>query len=188
VSDNLIAGIIGGAVTLIVAIIGYLAKLRSDRIIEREKHNYQLEIALRNLEAEYDKSLQKSRIDTYSELWTILWVWNKTFFYAFDLNTGEEIDKFNKSLLDWYYDKGGMILSERSNTAFLEATAKLKGIAFLYSSDKAHTFKDNLAEWKSISNLLDKIRIEMIKDIGTRKSIVFPQPINPQINDKQKAD
>jgi hypothetical protein len=146
--STLITGLIGVASGAILAYFGAVVKFRKD------------------LEAEYDKDLRNRRLEVYKELWKHLKVLAR-----YDRPkplTPQTLDELSISLREWYFDVGGLYLSEHTRDIYFEIKKMIQG---LLESDKYRP--DQVLENPDSRLLLDKaslLRARLTHDVGTRKS------------------
>lgn len=101
--DTFLSVLIGGAAGLVSAILTHLstrAKVRLD------------------LAAEYDKQLQESRLESYKELWAMLEPLAK--YGRAAPVTYAVIRSISDKSRTWYFQKGGIYLTERSRKPYFK--------------------------------------------------------------------
>lgn len=81
--------------------------------------------ARKDLESEYDIDLRKDRIEVYRELWKRLEV---LAFYAAAPVTYEDASALTRSLREWYFQQGGLFLSEQTREPYFDVQSALQGI------------------------------------------------------------
>jgi hypothetical protein len=119
--------------------------------------------ARKDLESEYDISLRKDRTDVYRDLWSRL---ETLAFYAAPSVTYEDAGKLTRSLREWYFQKGGLFLSERTREPYFDVQTALQGILrHERKTDKADVDK---ASTRLLRELASRLRTSMTEDVETR--------------------
>jgi hypothetical protein len=101
-ADTIQSVLIGGVAGLVSAVLTHFstrAKLRLD------------------LAAEYDKKLQENRLEAYKELWAMLEPLAK---YGRGKVTYNILQKVSDSSRKWYFQTGGIYLTERSRKPYFD--------------------------------------------------------------------
>ncbi len=146
--NAIITGLIGLASGAILAYLGAILKFRKE------------------LEAEYDKDLRNKRIEVYKELWSQLQLLAR-YDRPKPLNR-KTLEKLTVAMREWYFETGGLFLSEESRKAYFDLKQGIKDILenSKYRADEALDLPD-------VEALVDKaslLRARLTKDVGTRKS------------------
>ncbi len=157
---DILLGAAGGATIPIFFMVIF-----ADKIIDHvfERYRKQLELS-----ADIDIHLREQRITVYTELWKkteLLPKWPR----SHDV-TYEKLDDFSKGLRDWYFQVGGMYLSEDARDSYI---------------DLQETITDNLKakrsgniiddEYDRIRDKCSALRTELTNDILSRRAA----PIKP---------
>lgn len=122
------AGLIGGAVTAVVAV----RNKSVDRTIERD----------RLWAASYEKTLLEQRLVDYKRLWALT---QPTSQRLIAFMTPEVASDLSKALTSWYYEAGGILLSAGARDAFFQARQSLDA----YGKDKATNASRKFSELRS---------------------------------------
>ena len=120
----------------------------------------------RELEYKYDTDLRDKRIPQYLELWKLLVDLAK---YARPKQlTFDDLYKLTASLRQWYFEQGGLFLSEKSRDTYFALQDAIKKVLDAKGQPGAATVDEETYEdlRKSGSNL----RTALTRDVGTRKS------------------
>lgn len=108
-----------------------------------------------------DENLRNSRIEVYKILWKkmeLLPKWPKSTNVTY-----EKLNNFSVELKDWYFDGGGMYLSEKARKAYgnlQEAVSNVVG------KGNEGTIKDD--EYKLVRGKCGLLRTEITKDLQSR--------------------
>jgi hypothetical protein len=154
-TEKVIAAVVSGSLSAVVsAIVTYLS------ISVRVR---------RDLEAKYDLDLRGQRIIVYKELWQLMEPLAK---YArpgpFTPAGAREL---SKELRRWYFETGGLFMSEETRDAYFELQNGLK----TFAEDQHRPVEQALGETE-FTLLLDKgstLRTRVTQDIGTRQAPMF---------------
>lgn len=151
--DKLIIGIVSGLVGAITTYIFAVLKLRKE------------------LEFKYDTDLREKRIPQYLELWKLLEDLAK---YARPKElTVDDVNKLTGSLRQWYFEKGGLFLSDSSRDAYFDLQEAIKDVL----ATRTQTSSDSKIREPTFETLRAKgstLRTALTRDVGTRKA--------PQLN------
>ncbi len=141
-----IAGIVGALVGAIATYLVAILKLR------------------RELEYKYDTDLRDKRIPEYLELWKLLEVLAK---YARPKQlTFDDLSKLSASLRQWYYEKGGLFLSDKSRDVYFALQDEIK--AALDHGNSLHSGVDE-PTFEKLREAGSALRTALTQDVGTRK-------------------
>jgi hypothetical protein len=123
----------------------------------------------RDLEAKYDLDLRGQRITVYKELWRLLQPLAK---YArpgpFTPAGAKEL---SRELRRWYFETGGLFMSEETRDAYFELQSGLG----TFAEDQNRQVEQALGETE-FTCLRDKgstLRTRVTQDIGTRQAPMF---------------
>ena len=120
----------------------------------------------RELEYKYDTDLRDKRIPQYLELWKLLEDLAK---YATPKQlTFDDLYKLTASLRQWYFEQGGLFLSEKSRDTYFALQDAIKKVLDAKGQPGVTTVDEGTYEdlRKSGSDL----RTALTRDVGTRKS------------------
>ena len=120
----------------------------------------------KDLEAEYDRDLRTRRLTVYAELWTHLKLLAR--YDRPEPLVEATLRKVTESMRDWYFDVGGLYLSEDARTAYF----KLKGTiqALLDNPKYSHGAELDSTDSDTVLAQASLLRAQLTKDVGTRKS------------------
>jgi hypothetical protein len=119
-----------------------------------------------DLEAEYDKSLRAHRLEVYKELWKHLRVLAR-----YDRPKPLVFSTFHEltiSMRDWYFDGGGLYLSEEARKAYFALKDTIQQI--LQNSKYENDEPLDPADCDAVLGQASILRARLTKDVGTRKS------------------
>jgi hypothetical protein len=146
--NEIMLAVIAGTLTALGSMVGIYWKARKD-----------LEIA-------YDTDLRNQRIQVYKELWKRLQPLAK--YSRPEPVTYQTIKKLSETLRQWYFEEGGLFLSERSRDAYFALQDELtKKLAELGQQE------DKLLPETTFEYLRKKgsdLRSRLTEDVGTRKA------------------
>lgn len=144
--------LVGGAAGMVSAVITHFstrAKIRLD------------------LAAEYDKKLQESRLDTYKELWAKLEPLAR---YGRDTSvTYAVIRSISDQTRSWYFQKGGIYLTERSRKPYFKWKEAMQPVLDAHDSAKHPDVAIDLKQLKLILAAGSALRTALSDDIGTKR-------------------
>jgi hypothetical protein len=120
----------------------------------------------KDLEAEYDRDLRTRRLKVYADLWKHL-----KLVARYDRPkplVHSTLSELTVAMRDWYFDCGGLYLSEEARTAYFTLKATIQKVLSnpKYERDQALDSPDITAVLTEASLL----RARLSKDVGTRKS------------------
>lgn len=143
--------LIGGAAGLVSAVVTYLstrAKVRLD------------------LAAEYDKDLQESRLECYKELWAMLEPLAR--YGCVEKVTYTVIRSISDKSRTWYFQRGGIYLTERSRKPYFKWKASMQPV--LDSTNFAnHPDTEITSQLEPILMAASTLRTALSEDIGTKR-------------------
>ena len=141
----------GGSALIIAGLAAWLGKVWADRILESQK-----------MFQDIDLDLRQRRIQVYAELWkstAILPKWPR----AEDV-TYEKLLSFSESLRGWYFERGGMYLSQTTHD---KAYSPLQdALADTLKSDKSGPISKD--DYCSIREHCSMLRRALAGDINSR--------------------
>jgi len=121
--------------------------------------------------AKVDASLRETRIPVYKELWKkteLLPKWSRS-----EDITYERLDQFSSELRDWYFNQGGVFLSERARAAYgnLQDTIHFvlpkKEKIVLPKKEKKHNL--SIEDYEQVRQMCSKLRTELTNDLLSRR-------------------
>jgi len=125
----------------------------------------------KDLEAKYDASLRGLRLDVYKRLWSLL----KTLalFGRAGYPNQAQLEAFAESLRDWYFDEGGLYMSENTRDAYFRLQRALRA---LHGSSRWHSAGLSALDADSFEHLRrigSRLRTLLTLDVGTRNPFAF---------------
>jgi hypothetical protein len=160
--------IIVGLIAAIGGIYGGIRKERSDRRMQIAAHK-------QKLEQEYDITLRTKRIEAYKALWSCLYLLR--FFSRPKMIDRTGIEYLTTRLTYWYYNEGGIFLTEASQKAYTSLMEMLKEYCEKHSDDKSIAddyMKQEKSEYHKIRKAASVFRTILCKDVGTRDEPRLP--------------
>ena len=145
----LLSGLISAAITAVVTYFSTRSKIRLD------------------LTAEYDKELRKDRLEVYKKLWTLLKPMAR--FSPEGPLTYQIVKDTSESMRDWYFDTGGIYLSQEARKPYFDLKAVMQEIM---DDSKLAEQADKPLEDPRVDTLLQlgkDLRESLAADIGTRR-------------------
>jgi hypothetical protein len=144
----IITGLFGVVSGALVAYLGAILKFRKE------------------LEAEYDKDLRNKRIESYKELWK-----NLELLARYDRPgplTPETLKDLSVAMREWYFEVGGLFLSEEARKTYFDLKQSLKNLI----DDPTYHGHEPLGEdgSKVILREASLLRARLTQDVGTRRS------------------
>jgi hypothetical protein len=119
----------------------------------------------KDLAAEYDKDLRGNRIRAYLKLWALLQPLAK---YARPGRvTHASLGELGSDLRRWYFEEGGLFLSEKSRDAYFALQNEIQAAMKHTQTDRDRELDDSLFE--KLRKKGSKVRTSTANDVGTRK-------------------
>ena len=121
-----------------------------------------------DLQAKYDQNLHDERTKVYWTLWRDLEALAK--FGPEEPITTKRLDTLSRTLRNWFFHTGGLVLSDESRVAYLKLQNKIK------EEIADHNLTDEVLDSKTVKlihDLASDLRANLSKDIGSRKSASF---------------
>jgi len=119
----------------------------------------------KELEAKYDIHLRTERVNVYKKLWNFLQPLAK---YSRPAPfTRGSAGEMAEALRVWYFEVGGLFLSERTRDAYFEVQESLKAIA--EDESIKHTKELDELTFESLRVKGSTLRTCMARDVGTRR-------------------
>lgn len=126
----------------------------------------------RNLETQYDANLRELRIGAYQKLWSHLRVISK---YGREPTIDRRgVRALNHKLTAWYYEEGGMFLSDSARHEYFALQDALEMLA--RDSDRE---PPSAAEDQFVVVLGSRLRTALTRDVGTRKTFMLESEGQP---------
>jgi hypothetical protein len=120
----------------------------------------------RELEYKYDTDLRDKRIPQYLELWKLLEDLAK---YARPKQLiFDDLHKLSASLRQWYFERGGLYLSEKSRDRYFALQDAIKKVLDVKGQSVGATVGEETYENLRMSG--SDLRTALTRDVGTRKS------------------
>jgi hypothetical protein len=145
VSDTVLVALISGLIGFVPTFLTVYLKFRKD------------------LEFEYDKDLRGLRIEAYKDLWKRLATMPK--YWRPDPVTYRGLQNLMADLQEWYFQKGGFFLSEKSRKAYFDLMENLAETAKDTDSPL-----DTKTEYEPLRRLGSHLRNCLATDVGTRQA------------------
>jgi hypothetical protein len=116
------------------------------------------------LEVEYDIELRKHRIEAYQALWKIL---EPLAYYSPPLGVTYAVARdLSQALRSWYFEVGGLFLSERSREAYFDLQKGLGGV--IKEPIDADHLPLGARRFERLRALASKLRTASTQDVATR--------------------
>jgi hypothetical protein len=118
----------------------------------------------KDFDIEIARAVRSDRIEVYPKLWALT---ERLAFYAKerDLTYSDALD-LGSALRRWYYQEGGIFLSENSRDAYFELHEALKAV---YTSKPVQSEPLKPREFFSIQRPSSNLRTALARDLGTRR-------------------
>jgi hypothetical protein len=152
---GLVAGLALAAITSLLTYLTTVAKTRLD------------------LAVEYDKDLRKGRLDAYLKLWPMLKPLAR--YSAPGAVTYKIVKDTSENMRDWYFDVGGVYLSQESRTPYFALKGKMQELI----DDNAMQEQDGPLPDDKVTELrkgASELRVALSNDIGTRQGSFLGSP------------
>jgi hypothetical protein len=122
-----------------------------------------------DLQAKYDESLRNDRLAAYKELWAL----TKTLpLYArTEPVTGNTLWEMAIALRNWYFDKGGIFLTDNSRDAYFDLQKKIKSVVEDPQADLTRELDG--PTFKAVRELSSNLRTNLSSDLRSRKQPEF---------------
>lgn len=123
-------------------------------------------MGVKDLQAEADSDLRKQRLQAYEDLWKLLPVLAR-YDRPKPLNAAT-LQELTAAMRDWYFDKGGLFLTEESRPAYF----KLKD-AIAEALESLKDQPEKVLEDPQVGTLVESasdLRTRLANELGTRKS------------------
>lgn len=148
---------IGGGALVVGGMAAWLGTVWKDRIERQE-----------SMLAKIDVDLRSRRIVAYEPLWAMMKVLPK--WPRDDGVTYERLRRFSEELRDWYFEKGGLYLSEKSRAEYGTLQDELHRVL---NSGRTGTLEQKPKdEYELVRERCSKLRTSLAKDIASRREAV----------------
>jgi hypothetical protein len=149
-------------------------KAKSDKELEVQKAKSDKDLEwhkkITELMVQYDTDLRNKRIEAYKGLWMEL---KPIEFFSLRRNlTTEGVEEVATKLKNWYYDVGGLFMTNDSNSKYLDFNTSVFQITKdVISADRPKPLPD--AAQDQIRSKAESIRESLINDVGTRAKLIL---------------
>jgi len=150
-ADTIQSVLIGGFAGFVSAIVTYFSTLWKTRL---------------ELTVEYDKELQKSRLDAYKKLWGIL---DKFAKYGREPVSYEVLRQVSIATRDWYFHEGGIYLSRASRTPYFDMKKLMQRALDEKEASTLPTGEIRSEFLEPIITAGSTLRTRLSDDIGTKR-------------------
>ena len=150
-----------------------LAKLSAEQALQSEQQRHAQELEqerqrlTQELRAEYDKDLRQHRLKAYAQLWQATGAFP---LYAKSAPvTREAARQFAVTLRTWYFDTGGIYLSDASRDAYFAVQKAVKQV-LEPSPTPVPLDAELLPEaYEAVRAACSALRSRLVADVGTRR-------------------
>lgn len=160
----------GGSAAVIAGLAAWLGKVWLDRISQNQKLLAEQAAQLRKNLADIDVDLRNKRIPKYEHLWKLTGIC--PFWPRKPEATYEDLRAFSDQLRIWYYEDGGMYLSEsarkKSYGPLQEAVTKI------LTSNRSGRLRDE--DYDVVRDRCSALRTALTKDLESRREGLEDQP------------
>lgn len=145
-----------------IAIISALLGIFGSYIAARQKFRD-------DLQAKYDESLRNDRVAAYKQLWAL----TKTLaLYARpEPVTGNKLKELSIALREWYFEVGGIFLTDNSRDAYFKLQKKIKSLLEIRQADLARELDEPTFE--EVRKLSSDLRTNLSSDLRSRRQPEF---------------
>jgi hypothetical protein len=119
----------------------------------------------KELAFKYDTDLREKRITEYLGLWRVMEDLAK---YARPKElTFADLEKLAASLREWYFQKGGLFLSDSSRDSYFDLQEAIKSVLASHTEAKEQTVSETIYE--ELRQTGSTLRTALVRDVGTRQ-------------------
>ncbi len=161
----LVSGLIGLVVSALGTYLGIHWKIRKE------------------LESKYDDSLRDLRLEAYRDLWRL--TKPLAAFARVSNPSRTELDELTVVLRDWYFDKGGLYLSEETRDACISLQRALRAVNASDRWDGAGSASVDDDTFDRLRAIASRVRTRMTYDVGTRRPFSLEE--KPETSDDWQA-
>jgi hypothetical protein len=125
---------------------------------------YQIEIAAQN---KLDESLRETRYEVYKILWKktgLFSRWPKR-----SAVTYSELNKLSEAMRSWYYEVGGIYLSEVSRKVYGDAQKEIT-IVLEKKPEKDEKIEPSSKHYNAVMEKLSALRTQLARDVSSRRN------------------
>jgi hypothetical protein len=147
----------------------------------------------KDLEAKFDASLRDLRLDAYQALWTLLKA--LPVFARQGYPSQPELEELATSLKDWYFEQGGLYLSEKARESYFRLQRALHDLLASNRWQEARIARLDPNSYEHLRRIGSRLRRSMVLDVGTRNPFDFDakaldqyDPSAPLVNDRKDPD
>ncbi len=146
----LVSGLIGLMVSAVGTYLGIQWKIRKE------------------LESKYDESLRDLRLEAYRDLWRL--TKPLAAFARVGNPSRAELDALSEVLRDWYFDKGGLYLSEETRDACISLQRALRAVTTSDRWGGSGSASVDDETFDRLREIASRLRTRMTYDVGTRRA------------------
>lgn len=151
---------------IVIAVVGAVLGMMGTYWAGRQTRELDMQKFRQDMRAEYDRTLRSNRIDQYKTLWRLTGLLPQ---YARDeAVTYAAVHQLSIALRKWYFEKGGMFLTDGSRDTYFAVQGKISEVlAAVPESAWPHTVLPPEV-YESVRVKCSSLRSQMVKDVGTR--------------------
>jgi hypothetical protein len=150
-----------------------LAKLSAEQALQSEQQRHAQELEqerqrlTQELRAEYDKDLRQHRLTAYEQLWQATGAFP---LYAQNAPvTRDAARQFAVTLRTWYFDTGGIYLSEASRDAYFVVQQAVKQVLEASPTPVPLDAELSPEAYEAVRAPCSALRSMLVADVGTRR-------------------
>jgi hypothetical protein len=117
----------------------------------------------KELEYGYDRDLRAERVTVYKELWKRSERLPR--YHPRGNPTGSAVEQVIEDFHQWFFEVGGLFLSDKARSAYFDMMNRLREIADTYGEADAIS-DDNVSD---LYGLAEDLRIQLVSDVGAGK-------------------
>ena len=163
-------GVFGGLGVIVLGYIGITLLSRHSAALEAELKTLEdIRKAVGVMEAKYlddaDRALQIKRLKVYPELWELTQTLPK---WPRDTVTNGTLAKFSQDMQNWYFQTGGLYMSDRTQRAYRHVQEAMEDIG---PQDRNELDDISGEEYETVRKRCSTMRTQMTLDLGTRRAL-----------------